>query len=134
MNPANTSYPGSPATIKLYEVLFSVVAGTTYIQIMRWNGRVGQSINDFTEIAVKNDWAGLSDGTYVRGQIVGNVIEAATSPDGSNWTTQLTGNIVTGAADHQAYTTGLPGIGFWNRQPTNGANNTFGFSQWSVTA
>lgn len=122
----------SAGNLYLYECLFSVVAGTTYVQIMRWNGPVGQSLDDFEEIAVKSDFAGLSDGTYVRGRIIGTTIDASTSPDGVNWTVQCSGDIVTDASDGISYATGSPGIGFWNREPTNGANNTFGFDDWSV--
>jgi hypothetical protein len=123
----------APGLIYLYEVLFSVVAGTTYVQIMRWNGPVGQSLGDFEEIAVDTGWSGLSHGTWVRGRIIGNVIDASTSTDGVNWAVILTGNIRTGAADGVYYPwAGAPGIGFWNREPTNGANNTFGFDYWTA--
>lgn len=113
-------------SIKLYEVLFSVVAGTTYAQIMRWGGPVGQSIGDFEEIGVNNAFGPLTDKTFVRGRIINNAIEGATSPDGVNWTTVVSGNILTDAADRVIYPAGSPGVGFWNREPTNGANTTFG--------
>lgn len=132
MIPSNQAFTGSPNTLQMYEVLFSVIAGTTYISMVRWDGR----LNAFTEIARKDDWAGLSSGTYVRGRVIGFTMEAATSPDGLDWTTLLSHDIRFDLLGNPTnyYTDGYPGMGFWNRDPTAGANSTFGFDQLDIAA
>lgn len=121
----------APHDWKMYEVLFSVVAGTTYVEIVRWKGPLGVVSNDsnaFVSLAINNSFAGLSDGDYIRATIVGYVITAYTSANGVSWTQQVTYDA---SGDATKYASGWPGLGHWNHG--NGANNTYGLSQWSVT-
>lgn len=115
----------SANSIQLYEAICSVTGGTTYYEIVRWNGPVGDDIGDFTFLA-HVDAAGVNDGTYMRFTAIGTALALYTSSDGVNWGTAIA------TATDSALPYGLPGYGMW----TNGAGNpnTYGLSEWSAQA
>lgn len=108
-----------------YEGLFSTVGGTTYFEIVRWNGPLALTNVDggFTSLNFVND-TGVEDGTYVRFTAFGNVLSLYTSIDGISWgAPKLT-------ATDSTWATGYPGHGYWTNG--NGTLSTYGLSQWSA--
>lgn len=117
---------------QFYEAIFSVVGGTTYYEIVRWEGPVGDpgvsctSGCAFTSLNLVS-CAGVEDGTYIRFTTVGTALTQYTSTDGTNWTIPCSG---TAHTTDSTYTAGLPGLGHWTNG--NGAVNTYGVSEWSA--
>lgn len=121
---------------RFYEGLFSVIGGTTYYSIVRWEGPVGDPAVPcvegcaFTTFFVVN-CTGIEDLTYVRFVASGTVLTLQTSTDNVSYATACSGTATYDtASDPVKYASGSPGMGFW----TNGAGaiNTYGFSQWSA--
>ena len=78
-----------------YEILFSCLSGgAAYMQIMRWNGPLG----DFTMLA--SNTVGVVDGDVVKASIIGSVITVW-----KNGTQMMT-------ATDATFATGNPGMGF----------------------
>jgi len=115
----------SANSIKLYEAIFSVTGGTTYYEIVMWNGPLGDDSGDFTFLA-HTDAAGVDDGTYVRFTAIGPSLALYTSTDGVSWGTAKA------TATDSTLITGLPGFGMWTNG--NGNPNTYGLSEWSAQA
>lgn len=112
-------------SVTAYEGIFSVVGGTTYYEIVKWNGPLADDPTDFDFLNSANA-TGVEDGTYVRFTAIGSSLALYTSTDGLSW-----GAAKVTATD-SSYATGLPGFGHW----TNGAGNpnTYGLTQWSAQA
>ena len=107
----------TPHSITGYEILFSVNPNDPYIQIVRWNG----ALNDFTYLnVVSMDGVsmGVADGDVVKATHIGNTI-----------TVYKNGIQVLQATD-STYSTGSPGIGFYDSVDTNWTS--FGFSHFSA--
>lgn len=100
-----------------YEILFSVNPIDPYIQIVRWNG----ALNDFTYLNVVSNGVsmGVADGDVVKATHIGNTI-----------TVYKNGTQVLQATD-STYSTGSPGIGFYDSVDSNWTG--FGFSRFSAT-
>ena len=101
-----------------YEVNFRCLkTPRAYVQIVRWNGLVG----DFTYLVDKSGAKyGVANGDVVRATIIGSVITA-----------YINGIEVARVAD-STYTTGQPGMGFFLSQP-RGTNGDYGFSSFAAT-
>lgn len=122
--------------IRGYEANFSTIGGTTYYEIVRWEGPIGFPDGGcaagcaFTSLNFVQ-CTGVDDGTYVRFITAGTVLTQQTSTDGNSWSTACSGTATYDTSgDSIKYASGLPGMGFW----TNGAAavNTYGFSQWAA--
>lgn len=121
---------------RFYEGEYSVIGGTTYYEIIRWEGPVGDpAIPCVSGCAylplVSQNCTGVEDGTYLRFVAAGTVLSLQTSTDDITYTTACGGTVTYDTSgDSVKYVSGLPGMSFW----TNGAAavNTYGFSQWSA--
>lgn len=88
------------------------------IHLVRWDMTAG-SPNSFTSLrAGQSNEAPLADGDQVYGSIVGTVVTCKYKPFGGSFTTLFTYDT---AGDTTKYSTGNPGIGFWNE--TGSATN-----------
>jgi hypothetical protein len=98
-----------------YEINCSVKPGNAYMQIVRWNGALG-------------------DFTYLNGSAVGckdgDVLKATIS--GSKITAYKNGTAIMTATDTK-FADGLPGMGFYIQSGTSSANNDFGASSFTAT-
>lgn len=121
---------------RFYEGLFSVIGGTTYYEIVRWEGVAG--VNDtgctlncaFTSLNSVS-CTGVDDLTYVRFVASGTTLTQQTSSDGNSWSTACSGTATYNtSSDTVKYASGWPGLGFWTNG--SGAVNTYGFTQWSA--
>ncbi len=115
-----------------YEAIFSVVGGSTYYEIVRWEGPVGDTDGGCTSgcafTSLNNvSCAGVDDGTYIRFTAIGNQLTQYTSSDGVTWSIACSGTATT---TDSTYTAGMPGFGHWTNG--NGAVNTYGISEWSA--
>lgn len=106
-----------------YECLWRcTTGGSQYAQIVRWNG----ALNDFTLLTSAASPPGLQTGNQVRATIVGTTIRMYQRADaGSAWTELAN-------TTDSTWATGLPGVGFWNRQTGAAANSDFGFTYLEV--
>lgn len=94
-----------------YEINCSTVAGTPYIQIVRWNGALG----NFT--ALNSSGATYCQtGDVLTGTMVGTTINAYKN-----------GTLIVSASD-ATYASGSPGVGFFNNVDT--VQSGFGFSSF----
>jgi hypothetical protein len=97
-----------------YEVNFRCTSdGTQYVQIVRWNGPLGK----FSYIASATG-PGLRDGDLVKATIVGNKIAAF-----------INGALVVQGTD-SSFSSGNPGLGFYNEGGTSANNSDFGFTSF----
>lgn len=121
---------------RFYEGEFSAIGGTTYYEIIRWNGPVGNTdagcaLNCAFTPLVSVNCTGIEDLTYIRFIAAGTVLTMQTSTDNVSYSTACSGTATYDTAgDSVKYASGSPGLGFW----TNGAAavNTYGFTQWSA--
>lgn len=98
-----------------YECLINANTGTPSVQIMRWNGGVG----DFTNITVADNAPSVvADGDVLKARYSGNTI------------TFFQNGVQIAHATDSTWTTGFPGIGF--DKPLAADPNLFGFSSMSV--
>jgi hypothetical protein len=113
----NTSI--SNGEITGYEINCSLVAGQSYLQIVRWNGRLGS----FTEL-------NGTETTCANGDVLG------ATRSGSTITAYKNGKAMTTAND-TTYMGGAPGIGFYIQTILGGtaleANSEFGASSFTAT-
>jgi hypothetical protein len=100
-----------------YEVNFRCLkTPDAYMQIVRWNGPVG----DFTYLKSRGGAKfGVADGDVVKANIVGNVIKVYRN------------DTLLDTATDDTFKTGLPGMGF--NANVGDSFGDFGFSKWSVT-
>ena len=104
----------SPRKVTGYEVNFRCTSdGTQYVQIVRWNGPLGK----FSYIATATG-PGLRDGDVVKATIFGNTISA-----------YINGTLVVQGTD-SAFSSGNPGLGFYNEGGTPVNNSEFGFTSF----
>ena len=100
-----------------YEINFRCTHdGTQYVEIVRWNGRLG----DFTYLQQVEGGPGLYDGDVVRASIIGSVITAF-----------INGTQVAQATD-PTFTQGNPGMGFY-LDGKAGLNADYGFTFFSAS-
>ena len=115
----------SPHVCTGYEINFSTAKGSStasYIQIVRWNGALG----DFTYLnAIGGILYGVSNGDVLKATITG------TSP--AIITAYLNGRPVLQATDPNPFTSGSPGIGFWNSSGLQSVNSDYGFRNFFAT-
>jgi hypothetical protein len=107
-----------------YELIWRcTTGGSQYMQLVRWNG----PRDDFSSILREaSSPPGLLTDYEIRTTLVNNVISAFQRPDSTSaWTSLFTPYDFSG--DTTKFTTGLPGVGFWNRQTGSAANQDFGF-------
>jgi hypothetical protein len=106
-----------------YEILFSVLAGTTYHQIVRWNG----PINNFTYLAISpgncGNIAQLKNGDRVKASMSGSTI--------TTWIDRGSGYVQQCQATDTTFTSGKPGMGFYTQGSAD--NTQFGFSDFTAT-
>jgi len=106
-----------------YEILFSVMGGTTYHQIVRWNGALG-SFNylDISPGACGNISA-LSNGDRIKATIIGRTITTYIDR-GSGFVQQCT-------ATDSTFSSGNPGIGFYTQGTSD--QSQFGLTDFMAT-
>lgn len=100
-----------------YEILFSVNPSDYYVQIIRWNGSLG----DFTDIGSGSTPA-VVNGDVVKATIVGSAITAYVN------------GVSACTATSSTYSSGNPGMGFYlqfGSNPVATASN-YGFSDFTV--
>lgn len=102
----------APHSISGYEINCSIVPTNQYIQVVRWNGALG----DFT-------YVGWGTGYCANG----DVLKATIS--GSTITVYKNGTQVTQTTD-SAFTNGTPGVGFYDNADSSWSN--FGFSKFTA--
>jgi hypothetical protein len=111
----------SPNNISGYEINYEFSTDSTgYMQIVRWNGPVG----DFQDLQTfSGPQFGVTNGDTVSATIVGNLITAYKN------------GVQQGQATDSTFSTGSPGMGF-NLNNTvsgcSGTNATYGFSSFSA--
>jgi len=98
-----------------YEVLFSVT-GNTYVEVMRWDG--GITLDKFSSV-VFGYGPRLKTGDRVKATVSAAGVFTVYEDTGGGYVQILQGT-------DTRYTTGAPGVGFFN--VGSGANDTFGFS------
>jgi hypothetical protein len=100
--------------------------GEQYFGIARWNGTIGDFASLGPTLQAADGIPGLVTGTQIRAKIVGTVITAYQRPDsGSAWQLVLTYDT---KDDIIKFSSGLMGVGFWNRQCGLASNQNFGIS------
>lgn len=121
---------------RFYEAIFSVIGGTTYYEIVRWEGKIGDTDKGCTSGCAYTSLnsvscTGVDDGTYIRFIVAGTVLTQQISSDGSSWATACSGTATYNTSgDAVKYASGMPGMGFWTNG--SGAVNTYGLSQWAA--
>lgn len=121
---------------RFYEGEMSAIGGTTYYEIIRWEGPIGDpavpcTLNCAFTPLVSVNCTGIEDGTYVKFVASGTVLSLQTSTDDVNYSIACGGTATYNTSgDSVKYPSGLPGMGFWTNG--NGAVNTYGLSQWSA--
>jgi FG-GAP-like repeat len=104
----------SPGSITGYEINASVVASNPYVQVVRWNGPLGNfTVINARPIAVHN-------GDTLGASIAGNMI------------TVFLNGVVQYTVTDSTFNSGSPGIGFF-LQGTTGVNSNYGFSSFSAS-
>jgi hypothetical protein len=98
-----------------YEVNCSVKTGNPYMQIVRWNGPLG----NFTQLDGRP--VGCGDGDVLKGVINGSTISAYKN-----------GTLVFSVSD-STFTSGAPGIGLYIQGGSSNTNADFGFSAFTAT-
>jgi hypothetical protein len=102
-----------------YEITFRCIQGGGYVQIVRWNGKLGSYT--YIKEGGNNSYKGIKTGDVVSATITGNLIIAYV-----NGVEVVRGNDST-------YTTGNPGIGFYLQGGSSTLNRDFGFSSFTAT-
>lgn len=121
---------------RFYEGEISVVGGTTYIEIIRWEGPIGDiavpcALNCAFTPLVSVNCTGVEDGAYIKFISAGTVLSIQTSTDDVSYATACSGGATYNTSgDTVKYPSGLPGMGFFTNG--SGAVNTYGWSQWSA--
>ena len=101
-----------------YEVNFRCVHPGGYVQIVRWNGPLG----NFSYVyGTQSPYPGIANGDVIKATINGNLIIA-----------YVNGVEVFRGTD-STYTTGNPGIGFFNHDGSISNNDDFGFTSFTAS-
>jgi hypothetical protein len=105
-----------------YECLWRCTTSGQYCQLVSWDGVIGS----FTLLATAGSPPAMSTGHQVRATVRGTVVKMfhRTSQTVA-WTENISHDT---AGDTLKYSTGRPGVGFWNRQTGADANVNFGFT------
>ena len=103
-----------------YEVLFSVT-DNTYVQIVRWVG--GTNLSDFVYVTQNDRGPKLVTGNRIRATVTATGEISAYVDSGS-------GYVLVSRGTDATYTSGAPGVGFFNQGAGNNAD--FGISAFSV--
>lgn len=114
-----------------YECLFSVNAGTTYREIVRWNGPLATTADGggaFTQLTGAQFDLTINDGDWIKATIIGTVITMYIGSTRSSYT-QL-GNSYDTAADSPKYASGFPGLGLWRHDSETVALTSYGVTSW----
>ncbi len=107
----------APHNITGYEINFRCVSdGSQYVQIVRWNGPLGQ----FTYVNTLSGGPGLHEGDVIKATIIGSTITA-----------YINGTMVLQGTE-STYTSGNPGIGFYLKG-AKGVNGDYGFTNFTAT-
>jgi len=105
-----------------YEILYSVSNGTTYHEIVRWNGAPG----NFDYLYQKpGGMSRLSNGNKIKVTIIGNIITSYVDY-GAGYVQQGTADIT--SIGGTVYNSGCPGIGFYGSDLTK-----YGLSDFTAT-
>lgn len=125
--------PG-PSLVSLYEVMISVHPTNLYADIVRWNGAADQFD------ILRHHTAGLSasqNGWQFKGDITGTTARMYLDT-GSGFSQLGTDLDLTSAPANPygptTYTSGLVGVGFWQRGGTSPLLTEFGWSGLTITA
>ena len=102
-----------------YEINFSVNPLNPYVQIVRWDGGLG----DFSMVPATNSNIAISTGDVVSASVVGGVINAYVN------------NVLVATGTDTTYTSGSPGMGFYLQGPSvnSSFDSTYGFSSFTAT-
>lgn len=102
-----------------YEINFRCLkTSQAYAQIVRWNGALGS----FTYLDARDgSQYGVASGDVVKATIVGNVITA-----------YINGNQILQVTDSK-FSSGKPGIGFYNQGGTSSTNADYGFTNFMAS-
>jgi hypothetical protein len=101
-----------------YEVLFSLLAGNPYVDIVRWNGALG----DFTYLAQGYLPQPLTEGDVVKATINGQIITA------------FVNDVPVLQAWDDSFHSGSPGLGFFFVPGGSATSTDFGFTSYSATS
>jgi chitodextrinase len=101
-----------------YEVLFSLFGGNPYVDIVRWNGPLG----DFTYLASGYLPRAVANGDVVKATINGQIITA------------FVNDVPVLQAWDDSFHVGSPGIGFFFVPDGSAANTDFGFTSYTATS
>ena len=101
-----------------YEVLFSLFGGNPYVDIVRWNGPLG----DFTYLASGYLPRAIANGDVVKATINGQIITA------------FVNDVPVLQAWDDSFHSGSPGIGFFFVPDGSAANTDFGFTSYTATS
>ena len=99
-----------------YEILFGVGAGKPYIQIVKWNGPFG----NFTALDARPG-PGVHSGDIVMAKISGTTITAYVN------------GVSIFSVNDGTYSSGAPGVGFYQQNGVVGDDSNFGFSSFWAT-
>jgi len=100
-----------------YEVNFRCSTGPgRYVQIVRWNGPLG----DFSFVD-STAGPGINDGDVVKASIIGNVISVYIN------------DVLILQRTDSTFTSGNPGLGFYQEDGTASINQDYGFTRFSAT-
>jgi hypothetical protein len=109
-------------SIKLYEINFSSrIDGTSYHEIIRWNGPRGDYIELFGDAGWQYE---VHDGDVIKATAIGNTI------------TVYLNDVQISSITDTSYPTGKPGIGFYSNAGCTGTahNDDFGFKSFVASA
>jgi hypothetical protein len=98
-----------------YEINCSVKSGNPYMQIVRWNGGLG----NFTLLDSRA--IGCSNGDILKATVRGNTI------------TEFKNGSAIFSVNDSTYSSGSPGMGFYIQNGASSTNADFGFSSFSST-
>jgi hypothetical protein len=117
------SEPGGNV-IKGYEILLGIASGSANVQVMKWDGTVGQtSPNYFQEITTFSNAIFPQNGDKFRARIVGSQINA--------WLVRGGVPTLIAQANNSVHTTGKPGMSFFVRG--GGTPSSYCFEDYKVT-
>lgn len=109
----------SAHSITGYEVTFRCILGGGYVQIVRWNGPLGNYT--YVNNTPNGNYNGIQTDDVVRAEISGTAI------------TVYVNDVEVIAGSDGTYSGGRPGIGFYNEDAT-GRNAEYGFKDVSAVA
>lgn len=117
-----TDYPHS---MKLYEC--NLAHNGAYQDIIRWNGPLGTSVDDFTFLVPTGTFtvASVNDGDVFKARIVGNIITTYIAAAATPTTFVQVGTVDITSQGGETYRGGNPGIGYYRSGGTAFSNYAF---------